>query len=75
MPADGIGKLFALALVLTMLFIPASARAQEGSLRETFDNPDLPGWEHTPEVAAANGVLHRRPSTSAMHTITVRLAG
>ncbi len=31
--------------------------AQEGGLRETFDDPALPGWEHPPEVAAIDGIL------------------
>jgi hypothetical protein len=34
------------------------ALCPRGGSHETFDDPNLPGWEHTPEVAVADGMLH-----------------
>ncbi len=34
-----------------------SLQAQEPGFTETFDNPSLPGWEHSPNATVAAGVL------------------
>lgn len=47
--------LVAMLLVVAALAVPASG--QEPVLTETFDDPTLPGWEHTPEVEVVDGVL------------------
>lgn len=49
---------FILALVLACL---SNAHAQDGNLRETFDDPTLPGWELSPEASVSEGVLHLNP--------------
>ncbi|MFQ6101354.1 MAG: family 16 glycoside hydrolase [Anaerolineae bacterium] len=73
----------ALLLVLVLLLAsPLAGRvgAQAPGLTETFDDPALPGWEHSPGVHVADGVLHLEPGTFAFHpgewedfTLTLRL--
>ena len=52
---------------LTVLLVGANLRAstllqaEEIVLTETFDNPTLPGWEHSPNAQAVDGVLHIEP--------------
>lgn len=53
-----------LAGVLTgLLALPAAA--QGGGFTETFDDPRLPGWEHSPEVIVSGGVLRIAPANFA----------
>lgn len=40
--------------------------AQGGGFRESFNDPDLPGWEHSPEVVVVNGVLRISPGNYAL---------
>jgi photosystem II stability/assembly factor-like uncharacterized protein len=40
--------------------VGGSAHAQEVGLVETFDEPDLPGWERTSNAVVADGVLRIR---------------
>jgi photosystem II stability/assembly factor-like uncharacterized protein len=45
---------------MTSLLIPigvTSLFAQEDGFTETFDNPELPGWEHSPNAFVQEGVL------------------
>lgn len=66
--------------LLTIGLVSAvSLQAQEPGLVETFDDPDLPGWEHSPEVAIIDGALHVPAHGYAFHggewrdmTLTVR---
>jgi photosystem II stability/assembly factor-like uncharacterized protein len=51
-------KMWSIVLVVSLLLAAVTIHAQDGGLRETFDNPDLPGWERSPEVTVAEGVLH-----------------
>ena len=46
-------------LIVSFLFTLAafSVQAQEGGFTEPFDDPALPGWEHSPNVEVVNGVL------------------
>lgn len=37
------------------------AYSQDGPFEDTFDNPDLPGWQHTPNVSVTDGVLRVEP--------------
>lgn len=55
------------------------AFAQENGLTETFDDPAMPGWDHTPGVTVEDGVLRIQPSnfasrhgTWADYTLSVR---
>jgi hypothetical protein len=51
-------KFSSLSIALLMLLaIVAPSYAQEGTEIETFDDPELPGWERSPEAVVADGVL------------------
>jgi hypothetical protein len=52
------------ALAIVGLFV-ARAAAQGEGFTETFDNPQLPGWEHSPEVIVSEGVLRITPANFA----------
>ncbi len=47
---------FLLLIINVVLGFPVYS--QDTGFSETFDDPSLPGWEHSPEVAVADGVLH-----------------
>ncbi len=48
--------------------LPVSlAAAQGGTWSETFDDPALPGWEHSPGVSVVEGVLRIEPGQFAGH--------
>jgi hypothetical protein len=50
-------------LIVTLYAIPASAQGE--GFTETFDDPQLPGWEYSPEVIVSNGVLRIAPGNFA----------
>lgn len=52
------------SLLLAALFVFPAA-AQEGGVSETFDDPQLTGWEHSPEVIVTGGVLSIAPGNFA----------
>ncbi len=55
-------NIFGVSLTLLILLTLSTITfAQGGGLSETFDNPDLPTWDHTPEVEVRDGVLHIPP--------------
>ena len=56
--------LFLGALVITGLFV-ARAAAQDEGFTETFDDPQLPGWEHSAEVIVTEGMLRIGPANFA----------
>ncbi len=61
---------FRIVLILAFLFaiFTVSSRAQEPQgLNETFDDPNLPGWEHPPEVTVIDGVLRMGGGGFAFH--------
>jgi len=62
-------KLSPIVLVLSSLLLVAlfvlPAAAQEGDVSETFDDPQLTGWEHSPEVIVTGGVLRIAPGNFA----------
>ncbi len=61
-------RYFFLVPVLTLLLLTlAPIYAQDGSLKETFDNPALPGWELSPGATVVNGVLRVPPGGAARH--------
>ena len=57
-----------LAVLVLLLGSPVPAWGQGGEAwRETFDDPALPGWEHTPNVTAEGGFLRVEPDGFAFH--------
>ena len=72
-----------LIILLTALLLSISltpVRAQEDGFRETFDDPSLPGWEHSREAIVVDGVLRMSPGSYALRfgdwadiTLTVRV--
>jgi hypothetical protein len=61
--------LAALAIVFLLLLAAGGtarpAAAQEGGWQETFDDPQMPGWEHSPEAVVAEGLLRIGPGNFA----------
>jgi len=55
----------ALAVLAALLWLPGPGQAQEGGLSESFDDPALPGWERSPTVVVADGVLRVPPDSFA----------
>ncbi|MEW6092369.1 MAG: DUF4956 domain-containing protein, partial [Chloroflexota bacterium] len=51
------------ALILALFVVPALAQGE--GFTETFDDPQLPGWEHSPEVIVSEGVLRIAPGNFA----------
>ncbi len=55
-------KLFAITLVAFLVILPTiPALGQEGPFEDLFDNPELPGWQHTPQAYVENGILRVEP--------------
>ncbi len=50
-------------LILALFVYPALAQSE--GFTETFDDLQLPGWEHSPEVIVSNGVLRIAPGNFA----------
>ncbi len=54
-----------LVIILSLLFVivnvPITAEAQTGEIREEFDDPALPGWEHSEGVTVEEGILQINP--------------
>jgi photosystem II stability/assembly factor-like uncharacterized protein len=53
---------FCVAVGLVTAFVLSSTLAQDGGVHETFDNPDLPGWERSPDVTVADGIVRLSPN-------------
>lgn len=78
-------RLIPFTMILMLIAAPsASPQAQGVDFTDTFDDPSLPGWEHSPNATVADGWLHIEPSGFAFHggrwsdltlSITVRLTG
>ena len=65
--------------ILLATLLPLTLSAQENGT-ETFDTPELTGWEHSPDVAITGGVLRIHPGNFALRfgdlqdpTITLRV--
>ncbi|MBN1890033.1 MAG: DUF4956 domain-containing protein [Thermoflexales bacterium] len=61
-------KLFSLLVLISVLSVglPAAIAAAQGqAFTESFDDPQLPGWEHSPEVIVSGGVLRIAPANFA----------
>ena len=55
--------LFSSILILALFVAPVAA--QEGDFTETFEDTQLQGWEHSPEVVVREGVLRIAPGNFA----------
>jgi len=73
-----------LASLTPLASLPIPVLAQEPVFTETFDDPALPGWEHSPNATVVDGVLRIEPDGFAMHvaswadlilTVRVRITG
>jgi len=51
------------ALIMALFFVPAAAQGE--GFTEIFDDTQLPGWEHSPEVVVRDGVLRIAPGNFA----------
>ncbi len=51
------------ALIVAMFVVPVKAQGE--GFTETFDDAQLPGWEHSPEVIISDGVLRIAPHNFA----------
>lgn len=58
-----LGLLFSSILLLALFVAPVAA--QEGDFTETFEDTQLQGWEHSPEVVVREGVLRIAPGNFA----------
>ena len=70
MKSDYIKKFIILGifgLMVLLIFPQVLTYAQEGGFTETFDDPDLPGWDRTPGVIVAEGNLHLEMGNSVLH--------
>lgn len=63
--------LFTTSMLLLILLILGSlvtpALAQQESFQDSFDDPTLPGWEHSREVVVQDGVLEINAGGFALH--------
>ncbi|KAA3643485.1 MAG: hypothetical protein DWQ07_23525 [Chloroflexi bacterium] len=61
-------KTFALLLTtLLMSLISFSIQTQESDYLEPFDDPEIPGWEHSPNTFVEGGVLVMESNSFAFH--------
>lgn len=51
----------ALSLSTLVIGLLSPALGQQPSVTETFDDPALPGWDHSPNAAVVNGLLRIEP--------------
>lgn len=51
------------ALIIGLFVVPAMAQGE--GFTETFDDSQLPGWEHSPEVIVMDGILRIAPGNFA----------
>lgn len=63
-------KIRSILALLAAVFIAAGlgarpAAAQDPGFQESFDDPQLPGWEHSPEAIVAGGALRIGPGNFA----------
>lgn len=57
--------IFSSIFILALFVFPALA--QGDGFTESFDDPQLTGWEHSPEVIVSEGVLRIAPGNFAAH--------
>jgi hypothetical protein len=59
-------ELFLLLMTTFFILKPAHAQEETTTETETFDSPELQGWEHSPEVVVVDGVLQIHSGQFAM---------
>ncbi len=55
---------FSILSILLFVVLPVSAQ-EEAGFSDSFDDPQLPGWEHSPEAIVAEGALQIGPGNFA----------
>ena len=64
-----LGLVAALAVMIVLVSVAPPVLAQEPvSFTETFDDPALPAWEHSPDATVEDGVLRIEPDGFAEHS-------
>lgn len=63
-----VGLVAALAVVILLVIPAPPALGQETTFTETFDDPTLPGWEHSPEATVVDGMLRIEADGFAKHS-------
>ena len=63
-----LGLLAALAVMIVSVSLAPPALGQETTFADTFDDPALPSWEHSPEATVVDGVLRIEPDGFAEHS-------
>ena len=58
---------FFLIAIFLLATITLSVQAEEADFFDPFEDPTLPGWEHSPGVSAADGVMRIAPGNFAIH--------
>ncbi len=54
-----------LLTLLIVLTFASSATAQDGPFEDEFEDPNLPGWQHTPNAYVEEGMLRLEPGAYA----------
>jgi photosystem II stability/assembly factor-like uncharacterized protein len=67
---DWIKKLAGLILIFLLGLGTLPVQAQEGGPVEPFDDPELPGWERSPGVTAADSILRIEGNNFAVYSGT-----
>jgi photosystem II stability/assembly factor-like uncharacterized protein len=62
-----LGLLATLVLIVLSASLTPPALAQEPTFAETFDDPALPAWEHSPNATVVDGALHLEAEGFAFH--------
>jgi len=66
--SHAVGLLGALTVIILFASLATAALSQEATFTETFDDPALPAWEHSPGATAADGVLRIEPGGFVEHS-------
>jgi hypothetical protein len=67
-PAYVLRAVLVLAVLTPLVSLANPVLAQEPNFTETFDDPALPAWEHSPEATVVDGVLRVEPDGFAKHS-------
>jgi hypothetical protein len=67
-PAYVLRAVLVLAVLTPLVSLANPVLAQEPNFTETFDDPALPAWEHSPDATVEDGVLRIEPGGFAEHS-------
>ena len=59
--------------ILCLSTLPVFAQSEDG-FSETFDDPTLPGWEHSQDVLVSEGVLKISPGNFAFRSAEIQIS-